>query len=68
MIPVNPDDRFAILTFNDGKIQKQELNQGSSFLSQSASFMNISDLVSSVSITDDKGRVRNISIGNGIEK
>jgi hypothetical protein len=68
IIPVKPGDLFAILTFNDGKIQKQELNQGSSFLSQSASFLNIGDLVSSVSITDDKGRVRNISIGNINEK
>ena len=68
IIPVNPGDLFAILTFSDGKIQKQELNQGSSFLSQSASFLDIGDHVSSVSITNVKGKVRNISFGDRSEK
>jgi hypothetical protein len=68
MVSVNPGDLFAILTFNDGKIQKQELNQGSSFLSQSGSFLNIGNLVSSVSITDNKGGVRNIPIMDSKEK
>ena len=68
MIAVKPGDLFATLTFNDGKIQKQELNQGSSFLSQSGNFLNIGNLVSSVSITDNRGRVRNIPISDWKEK
>jgi hypothetical protein len=68
IIPVNPRDLFATITFGDGKIQKQELNQGSSFLSQSGNFLNIGDLVSSVSITDVKGRVRNIPVMNRNKK
>jgi len=61
-VAVDPGDRFALLRFTNGKTQKQELNQGSSFLSQSASFLSLGDLVSSVQITNSKGTVRNIII------
>jgi hypothetical protein len=68
ILRVNPGDRFALLTFTNGKIQKQELNQGSSFLSQSASFISLGDSVSSVRITDRKGVVKFISFENRKEK
>ncbi len=61
IVSISPGDRFAMLTFNNGKIQKQELNQGSSFLSQSASFLSVGDSVTSVRITDNHGSVKNIS-------
>jgi ASPIC and UnbV/FG-GAP-like repeat len=60
IVRIGPGDRFALLKLTNGKIQKQELNQGSSFLSQSASFLSLGDLVSSVQITNDHGAVRNI--------
>ena len=55
IIRVTPEDRYAILKLSNGKIQKQELNQGSSFLSQSVSFLSVGDLVTSVQITDNQG-------------
>jgi ASPIC and UnbV/FG-GAP-like repeat len=67
-VQVSPGDRFAVMTFTNGKIQKQELNQGSSFLSQSASFLSVGDDVSSVSITDGRGVVKNIFFDGRKEK
>jgi hypothetical protein len=61
IIRVNPGDRFAMLTFANGKIQKQELNQGSSFLSQSASFLTVEKNVTAISITNNHGLVRSVS-------
>ena len=61
IIPLEKSDRSAILKFKNGSIQKQELNRGSSFLSQSAPFLFVSDLVSSVQITNDKAAVRNVA-------
>jgi hypothetical protein len=62
MINIHPDDRFALLSLKNGKIQKQELNQGSSFLSQSSSFLNIGEEVMSVRIANKKGELRNEKI------
>jgi hypothetical protein len=59
-ISLEPGDQSALLKFSDGRIQKQELNHGSSFLSQSAPFLSVSDFVSSVQITNVHGAVRNI--------
>ena len=61
IVRVNPGDRFAMMTFANGKIQKQELNQGSSFLSQSASFLTVGKNVTAISITDIHGLVRSVS-------
>jgi hypothetical protein len=68
VIRVTPEDRSAILKFSNGKIQKQELNQGSSFLSQSVSFLSVGDLVTSVQITNNKGAVRNILFDGMVAK
>jgi hypothetical protein len=62
MVIVHPEDRFALLTLKNGKTQKQELNQGSSFLSQSASFISVGKNVSSIRISDVKGVFRNEQI------
>ena len=61
-------DRFAILTFANGKFQKQELNQGSSYLSQSSGFISIGELVRSVKITDSRGMVRNVQLDHPDKK
>ncbi len=53
-----PDDRSAELTYRDGSIQKQECYYGASFLSQSARFLSISPMVTSVVIVNGKGERR----------
>jgi hypothetical protein len=68
IVRVDPGDRFAFLKLTNGKIQKQELNQGSSFLSQSANFLSVGDSVSSVRIVDGKGVFRDIAIDRKPEK
>ncbi len=64
IVPVHPGDRFALLTLANGKTQKQELNQGSSFLSQSASFLSVGENVSAIRIADSKGLLRDEKIKN----
>ncbi|MDP9041742.1 MAG: VCBS repeat-containing protein, partial [Bacteroidota bacterium] len=61
-------DRFALLKLTNGKIQKQELNNGSSFLSQSASFLSVGSLVTTIQITNSQGAVRNIYMDDQKEK
>jgi hypothetical protein len=68
IVRVDPGDRYALLKLTNGKIQKQELNQGSSFLSQSASFMSLGNYVSSVQIMNRAGVVRNIIFDGRKEK
>jgi hypothetical protein len=60
-VAFGPDDRTALLHFRNGKIQKQEMYYGSSFLSQSARFLWVDSTVTSVTITDNKGRSRTIN-------
>lgn len=61
IVKMNPDDVSAIIHFNNGKIQKEEFYYGSSFLSQSARFIPISQNVSAIDITDAAGKTRKIS-------
>jgi len=63
-IPLQPGDVFAEISYKGGKSRKEETNFGSSFLSQSARFISVTDNVETVSITDNKGNKRNISISN----
>lgn len=60
-IRMNADDRVAVIHFKNGKIQKEEFYYGSSFLSQSARFISITEEVSSVDVTDNSGKTRKIS-------
>jgi hypothetical protein len=62
MVNVRPRDRFALLTLKNGKTQKQELNQGSSFLSQSANLLSVGENISAIRIADDKGVFHNAQI------
>lgn len=57
-----PFDSYATVRFNDGRTTKQEFYYGDSFLSQSGRFMKIDTSMSSVSITDSFGHVRNIFV------
>jgi hypothetical protein len=60
-LKINPDDRKAIVHFKNGKIQKEEFYDGSSFLSQSARFISVNENVSFIDITDHAGKTRKIS-------
>jgi hypothetical protein len=48
----------ALIRRKDGSTQKQEFYYGSSFLSQSARFLNIDPNTVSVTITNSKGQSR----------
>jgi len=62
IIPLQPFDVSAILSYRSGKKQKREINYGSSFLSQSSRFLNIDNNIVSVEIKDSKGNIRKISL------
>ncbi len=61
-IPLQPNDISATIQYKNGKTQKQECYYGSSFLSQSARFINADANVSSVTITDAIGHQRKIDL------
>jgi len=59
-IPVAASDITAIIKLKNGKLRRQELYYGSSFLSQSSRTIHISPLVASVEIIDQKKNIRKI--------
>jgi len=61
-IKIAPLDMFAMITYKNGEISKQEFYNGSSFLSQSGRSLNIDNNIKSVKITDIFGHTRNIPI------
>jgi hypothetical protein len=63
IVKLNPDDLSATLTFNNGKVQKEEFYYGSSFLSQSSRFLSIGKNVTTAEILDIKGNKRKMSFG-----
>ena len=63
-LKVQPGDMYAIITCKNGKSTKQEFYYGSSFLSQSGRFIKIDNTMASISITDNFGHTRNISLKN----
>jgi len=61
ILSVKPDEINAELVFQNGITQKQEVPYGSSFLSQSARFINAGSNLKSVTISDYKGKQRKIN-------
>jgi hypothetical protein len=59
---LNRGDRSALLHLANGNIQKRELNNSSSFLSQSSKNLGINKATSSVDIFDAKGNKRTINV------
>ena len=55
-------DAYATLVFDNGKKQKQEFYYGASFLSQSGRFFSVAANIKSCSITDIKGKERDILV------
>ena len=60
-VKLNKDDVSAMLYFNDGRIQKTEFYNGSSFLSQSGRFLAVGRKVSYAEIVNSRGIRRKIS-------
>jgi hypothetical protein len=60
-IPIATNEETAVVILKNGKQQKQELYYGCSFLSQSARFLTVSENVSSVVISDSKGKTRKLN-------
>jgi hypothetical protein len=61
LVKLNVDDISALLSFKNGKIQKEEFYNGTSFLSQSGKFLSIGKGVASAEITNSRGTKRKIS-------
>jgi hypothetical protein len=61
-ILAGPGDISALISLKDGKRQKVEFYYGSSFLSQSGRFFQLSKEVASVEITDKMGRKRSVPL------
>jgi hypothetical protein len=60
LVTLQPADLSALITFKDGRQQKQEFSYGSSFLSQSGRFIKVSDNMASVLVKDSKGNTRKV--------
>jgi hypothetical protein len=61
-IPIDPDEVSAVIRFKNGKTQKEEFYYGTSFLSQSARFLQLNPDMVSVTITDNKSGSRVITV------
>ena len=60
-LSLHSDDVSAIIVYKDGRRQKRETGYGNSFLSQSARFITIDNTISSVEITNSKGKTRKVT-------
>ncbi|HEY4110278.1 VCBS repeat-containing protein [Puia sp.] len=60
LIPLLPGDQTAAVRLRNGKVRREEFHYGESFLSQSGRFVEWSDPVVSIEITDEKGKKRMI--------
>ncbi len=67
MLPLLPDDVFAILQYKNGSARKEEFYYGNGFLSQSARHCAVDANVTSVKVTNSKGMTRTLAV-NGIQK
>jgi hypothetical protein len=60
-LPLHADDVSAIVVYKDGRHQKRETGYGNSFLSQSGRFITVDSTISSIEITDSKGKTRKVA-------
>ena len=58
IVPVQPADRVAYITLNNGKKRKEELYFGTSFLSQSARFVENNNSIKQIEIVNARGEKR----------
>ncbi len=62
LVKIQPNDAFAMIKYKNGKITKQEFYFGDSFLSQSGRYINIDGNIAAISVTDNSGHTRDITI------
>ena len=55
IIRFNDNDLYALISLNNGKVRKEELCFGSSFLSQSSRFLMVNSLMKQVEVVNGKG-------------
>jgi len=60
--PLNADDVSALITYQNGKRQRRETGYGNSFLSQSGRFLIVDGAITSIEITDSRGRARRVTL------
>ena len=58
IVPVGATDMYAIIGYKNGASEKKEFYYGSSFLSQSVRFMEVNELMNSITIYNAKGEKR----------
>jgi len=61
ILALKPGDVSLRIHYRDGRLRREEVYYGSSFLSQSARFLDWSDGIEAVEVTDDRGQTRKIS-------
>ncbi|HEY4154793.1 MAG TPA: hypothetical protein VGM24_05185, partial [Puia sp.] len=59
---IEPDEVSALIRLKDGKMQKEEFYYGTSFLSQSARFLNLDSNMVNIKITNSKGKIRTVNL------
>jgi hypothetical protein len=62
LLPVSNGDAVALITYKNGKVQRQEFYYGSSFLSQSSRYLQLGNDVSSVELIDFKGYKKKVKL------
>ncbi len=60
IMPVNNNDQYAIIVLKNGKKRKEEFNYGTSYLSQSARFIQLNPAIQSVQIVNNKQQTRTV--------
>jgi hypothetical protein len=61
-LAVNADDVTAIVLYKGGKRQRRDICYGSSFLSQSARYLTVDSGMSSMEITNSRGKSRTVKL------
>jgi hypothetical protein len=62
-VSIRPGDRYAYIYFKNGSRRKEEFYDGDSFLGQSVNFIELTDSVDHVEITNRMGRMRKLRAG-----
>ncbi len=55
---IDPGDAYATITLKNGEIYKEEFQYGSTYLSQSSRFLNVTQKIERITVTDSKGETR----------
>ena len=65
-VPLQRLDRYALLTFEDGSVQKEEFFYGSTYLSQSSRVLWVPPSVEEIVIVGSNGQRRAMSMDEAI--